>query len=124
MIVMQDENKFYEALGLRLRLRRQSLKISQGDLGKKLGVSGQQLQKYENGKNKIGLQKLLLCSQLMDVPLSYFLQISEEELNEPPSVAQRAMRIAFEMQTLPDDVQNSLQIFIRSLKKTKALSAV
>ena len=48
--------------------------MSQGKLGEKLGVSFQQVQKYENGKNRISASTLFLVSQVLGVDFSYFIE--------------------------------------------------
>lgn len=59
-------------VGSRLRLRRKQLRISQEKLGKEVGVSFQQVQKYENGTNRIGAGRLAEISKVLDVPVAYF----------------------------------------------------
>ncbi|MCL2716751.1 MAG: helix-turn-helix domain-containing protein [Alphaproteobacteria bacterium] len=59
-------------LGKRIRLRRVELKISQAELGKKLGVSFQQVQKYEKGVNRVGASRLQQIAATLDVPVTFF----------------------------------------------------
>ena len=59
-------------VGSRVRLRRTLLGMSQTDLGGALGVTFQQVQKYESGKNRIGASRLYQLSMTFGVPLSYF----------------------------------------------------
>jgi transcriptional regulator with XRE-family HTH domain len=59
-------------LGRRIRLRRVEQNISQQDLGAKLGVSFQQVQKYEKGVNRVGASRLELIAKALDVPVSFF----------------------------------------------------
>jgi transcriptional regulator with XRE-family HTH domain len=59
-------------VGARLRMRRKQLRISQERLGKEIGVSFQQVQKYENGTNRIGAGRLAEISKVLDVPVAYF----------------------------------------------------
>src|SRR3954468_16792636 len=59
-------------VGSRLRTRRKQLRISQEKLGKEVGVSFQQVQKYENGTNRIGAGRLAEISKVLDVPVAYF----------------------------------------------------
>jgi transcriptional regulator with XRE-family HTH domain len=59
-------------VGSRLRSRRKQLRISQERLGKEVGVSFQQVQKYENGTNRIGAGRLAEISKVLDVPVAYF----------------------------------------------------
>lgn len=59
-------------VGSRLRSRRKQLRLSQERLGKEVGVSFQQVQKYENGTNRIGAGRLAEISKVLDVPVAYF----------------------------------------------------
>lgn len=59
-------------LGKRIRLRRVELSLSQTDLGEKLGVSFQQIQKYEKGGNRVGAARLQLIAKALDAPVSFF----------------------------------------------------
>ncbi len=59
-------------VGARLRQCRRLLGISQTTLGDALGLSFQQVQKYENGTNRITAGRLFALSQMLDVPVEYF----------------------------------------------------
>ncbi len=59
-------------VGTRVRLRRQLMKMSQEKLGDQLGVTFQQVQKYERGTNRVGASRLWRISQVLDVPVSFF----------------------------------------------------
>src|SRR5207249_4953907 len=59
-------------LGKRIRLRRVEQRISQSDLGEKLGVSFQQVQKYEKGVNRVGASRLQQIATALDVPVTFF----------------------------------------------------
>jgi transcriptional regulator with XRE-family HTH domain len=59
-------------VGARLRLRRKQLKLSQAALGNAIGVTFQQSQKYENGKNRISASTLYRCAEILDVQPNYF----------------------------------------------------
>lgn len=59
-------------VGRRIRVRRKLLGLSQTALADKLGLKFQQLQKYENGTNRISASKLWICSESLDVPISFF----------------------------------------------------
>jgi transcriptional regulator with XRE-family HTH domain len=59
-------------VGQRLRLRRKLAGLSQTELGEKIGVTFQQLQKYESGANRISASRLFDLSRVLDVPVSYF----------------------------------------------------
>src|ERR1700688_306135 len=59
-------------LGRRLRLRRVEQKMSQSELADKLGVTFQQVQKYEKGVNRVGAARLQQVATALDVPVTFF----------------------------------------------------
>ncbi len=59
-------------VGARVRLRRNMLGLSQGKLGEAIGLTFQQVQKYERGANRIGASRLHELSRVLDVPVSFF----------------------------------------------------
>lgn len=59
-------------VGARVRLRRTLLGMSQEKLGEAIGLTFQQVQKYERGMNRISASKLWRLSNVLDVPVSYF----------------------------------------------------
>jgi len=61
-------------VGKRVRARRTLLGMSQEKLGEALGLTFQQVQKYERGANRIGSSRLWEVSQILDVPVSYFFE--------------------------------------------------
>ncbi|HYE51955.1 MAG TPA: helix-turn-helix transcriptional regulator [Azospirillaceae bacterium] len=71
-------------VGQRLRLRRTLLGLSQETLGEAVGITFQQLQKYERGANRISASRLFNLSQVLGVPVTFFF----EEL--PPTGLEQA----------------------------------
>ena len=59
-------------VGARTRQRRTLLGMSQGTLGTAVGLTFQQIQKYETGANRIGSSRLYEFAKVLDVPVSYF----------------------------------------------------
>jgi transcriptional regulator with XRE-family HTH domain len=59
-------------MGRKIRLRRIEQGISQSDLGARLGVSFQQIQKYEKGVNRVGASRLQQIATALDVPVTFF----------------------------------------------------
>jgi len=59
-------------VGSRVRLRRTMLGMSQEKLGNAIGLTFQQVQKYERGTNRIGSSRLYELSKVLDVPVSFF----------------------------------------------------
>jgi transcriptional regulator with XRE-family HTH domain len=64
-----------------MRQRREALEISQGLLGRQIGLTFSQVQKYEKGTNRIGAGRLYLLAGFLDVPIQYFF----EGLGEVPA---------------------------------------
>lgn len=61
-------------VGARLRARRKIMGLSQDDIGKSVGITFQQIQKYERGTNRIGSSRLYEFSKILSVPVSYFFE--------------------------------------------------
>lgn len=64
--------QLYKHVGQRLKERRRVLNISQGRLAELLGISYQQVQKYESGQSQLSLSRLLQFSQLLNVGPEFF----------------------------------------------------
>ena len=67
-------NNVDQIIGKKIYSLRLDNNISQSELGKKIGVSAQQLQKYENAKNRISAARLSLIAKVLDKDISYFYQ--------------------------------------------------
>ena len=65
-------NPVDQHVGSRVRLRRMLLGMSQEKLGESMGLTFQQVQKYEKGVNRIGASRLFQISKILDVPVSSF----------------------------------------------------
>lgn len=66
-------------VGNRLKLRRTMVGMSQDKLGQMVGLTFQQIQKYEKGANRIGASRLYQFATLLDVPPAYFFEGLEGE---------------------------------------------
>lgn len=66
-------------VGTRVRLRRILLGISQEKLGEQLGLTFQQVQKYEKGSNRISASRLFQISQILQVPPQFFFDDMPQE---------------------------------------------
>ena len=67
-------NPVDQHVGSRVRLRRMLLGMSQERLGESMGLTFQQVQKYEKGVNRIGASRLLQISEILDVPVEFFFE--------------------------------------------------
>jgi transcriptional regulator with XRE-family HTH domain len=70
-------------VGTRVRLRRNMLGLSQEKLGEAIGLTFQQVQKYERGANRIGASRLLELSDVLGVPVSFFYD-ETDPVHAPP----------------------------------------
>ena len=61
-------------VGSRIRLRRNMLGMSQEKLGENLGITFQQIQKYENGTNRVGASRLQAIATILSVPVAFFFE--------------------------------------------------
>lgn len=61
-------------VGSRVRMRRMMISMSQEKLGERLGITFQQVQKYEKGTNRIGASRLQQIAGILGVPVSFFFE--------------------------------------------------
>ena len=71
---MKRTSPIDEHVGRRLRMRRLMLHMSQSELGGAVGVTFQQVQKYENGSNRISASRLQYMCKTLDVPVAFFFE--------------------------------------------------
>ena len=67
-------NNLDQIIGKKIYFLRLDNNMSQAELAKKIGISAQQLQKYENTKNRISAARLALIAKVLDKDISYFYQ--------------------------------------------------
>lgn len=94
MIAKKAPNPTDKHVGARVRMRRMMLGMSQEKLGDALGLTFQQVQKYEKGANRIGASRLQQISQILQVSVSFFFEgapsapgLQTDGLAEAPSPA-------------------------------------
>lgn len=63
-----------QIIGMRVRLRREALRISQTELGRTLGLTFSQIQKYENATNRLSAGRLYVIAQHLRLPIEYFVR--------------------------------------------------
>lgn len=74
MMAKKAPNPIDKHVGSRVRMRRMMLGMSQEKLGNSLGLTFQQVQKYEKGTNRIGASRLQQISHILQVPVSFFFE--------------------------------------------------
>jgi transcriptional regulator with XRE-family HTH domain len=93
MATKKTPNPIDKHVGSRVRMRRMMLSMSQEKLGDALGLTFQQVQKYEKGTNRIGASRLQQISSILSVPVSFFFEGAPHGpgpaagMGEPPSPA-------------------------------------
>ena len=70
----RDPNYIDVHVGSRIRMRRQIVSMSQEKLGEMLGITFQQVQKYEKGSNRISASRLFYAAKILGVPVQAFFE--------------------------------------------------
>jgi transcriptional regulator with XRE-family HTH domain len=70
----RDPNYIDVHVGSRIRMRRQLINMSQEKLGELLGITFQQVQKYEKGANRISASRLFYSAKTLGVPVQFFFE--------------------------------------------------
>ncbi len=84
-------------VGSRVRMRRTLLGMSQEKLGDALGLTFQQVQKYERGANRVGASRLFQISRILDVPVSFFFdEMAAESATASAGLAEEAAPSSFD----------------------------
>ncbi|TSE04404.1 MULTISPECIES: helix-turn-helix domain-containing protein [Aquimarina] len=108
-------------VGKRLRIKRNSLEMSQDELAKAIGVTFQQIQKYEKGKNRISSSRLYELKKALNCSMEYFFdgfddQTSDSQLLQEPSVDEKEwLKIRSNFCRLPIGIQQSFRKLINSI---------
>src|ERR1700674_5845773 len=72
VMIKKVPNPIDKHVGSRVRMRRMMIGMSQEKLGEKLGITFQQIQKYEKGTNRIGASRLQQIATVLSVPVGFF----------------------------------------------------
>jgi transcriptional regulator with XRE-family HTH domain len=77
-------------VGSRIRLRRNMIGMSQEKLGELLGITFQQIQKYEKGSNRVGASRLQAISSILSVPVAFFFEDAPGQEPAPAGFGEEA----------------------------------
>ncbi|RZO68245.1 MAG: XRE family transcriptional regulator [Parvularculaceae bacterium] len=91
-------------VGARVRMRRTMLGMSQDKLGDSLGLTFQQIQKYEKGVNRIGASRLFEIAKVLEIPIQFLFEDFDSFTNTPYGFAENA----------PDSDSSMLMDFLSS----------
>lgn len=116
-------------VGRRVREARSAKGLSQEKLGNLLGISFQQVQKYEKGTNRIGASRLWGLSNALEVPVAYFFDGLEYETEvQEDFLPRRTIHMAHEIDNIQDEaLRNQILNLIKaasSIGKTPHLQVV
>lgn len=105
------------AVGTRVRLLRQSRGMSQTVLGEHLGITFQQIQKYEKGTNRIGSSRLAQIANVLDVPVStLFDSVPQGSGEAPVQFSATEVRLILALRRLPSGVAAPILNMIEALQ--------
>lgn len=112
-------------VGAKVRARRKELGLSQGDLATTLGLTFQQVQKYERGSNRISASKLFESARLLKVAPAYFFdglpddlaaETNEDRQRRIAGLDHEAMALAVGISRLPAQARQALSGVIRAIE--------
>lgn len=86
----KSPNPVDKHVGSRVRMRRMMINMSQEKLGESLGITFQQIQKYEKGTNRIGASRLQHISSVLGVPVAFFFEGAPATGTGPGGLAEDA----------------------------------
>ena len=130
-VATRETNEIDKFVGERIRLYRVMLGINQQKLAKDLGVTFQQLQKYERGENRIGAGRILTVANALGIPITFLLDQDALEQQKsgapaPQSEGPEAARDAYSIgrafaQITDPEVRRSITTLVQSLaQRTEA----
>lgn len=113
-------------IGGRIRERRIALGMSQAALAADLGITFQQVQKYESGANRVGGSRLWDISRALNVPVSYFFdgldevpQMQGSDQQPPEPLSRRSLELARAINSIPEgEVKEQVVKLVKAFAKS------
>jgi transcriptional regulator with XRE-family HTH domain len=112
-------------IGRKVREKRISLGMSQSALAEKLGITFQQVQKYESGANRVGGSRLWDISNSLGVPVSYFFEglteVSAQKSKGEPErpLSRQSLELARAINAIPEgDVKEQVVRLVKAFAKS------
>ncbi|SLN30093.1 transcriptional repressor DicA [Roseivivax jejudonensis] len=119
-------NSVDKCIGARVRAQRQARGLTQRDLGERLGVRFQQIQKYESGQNRISAAQMWRIASVLDVSITHFFEKLEIETPDdaaerttPPLTPSQTRELASIFTNLDTSQREAVMAFLRSLATGK-----
>ncbi len=110
-----DITTIEKSIGAAIRKRRTELTLTQNQLAKKLGLSYQQIQKYETGLNRISAWRLFLISKILFTDLDYFFK--DSEIPKAKETITKVPTIHLKGEHLTADVQKAIANLVSAMAK-------
>ena len=106
-------------VGRRVRIRRVLCGLSQTALAEQLGLTFQQLQKYESGANRISASRLWQIAQILDVPISWFFMGIDDDTDklEEFRTKRETLELVRNIGTCPPEVQKRFRALLHSISE-------
>ncbi len=107
-------------IGHRVREARLAKGLSQTELGNELGISFQQVQKYEKGTNRIGSGRLWAISRILGTPVSFFFEglSTEDSAPEDHPLSRGTIKAAKELSEINDpEIKSQVMRLIKAVAK-------
>lgn len=122
---MEDNNKILDRhVGMKLRERRKALGLTQAELADLVGLSHQQVQRYESGENTISMARVLEIAKSLNVKLDYFYEnapITQESSNS--GIIQKKIERPLKLVLIEDD-PNDVLLFRKAIEKSAVAAEV
>lgn len=105
-------------IGSQLRLRRKMMGLSQSALAKRMGVTFQQVQKYERGSNSMNARRLFEVAQLLQVSPMYFYSRGDDTYPPVDTLSTQAIHLVQDYASIKSGkVRHSIAAFVREVAK-------
>ncbi len=106
------------AVGMRIKQLRKERHITQSELGSAVGLTFQQIQKYEKAKNRISASKLVQIASIFDVDISELFESSEIPTQTP--AADEIATLVHCVDNMPEDVRDNFRGLVEAMAEPKA----
>ncbi len=125
MVREGGERSITTEFGKRLLKARKKANLTQDSLAKMLGISFQQVQKYEGGANRISAARLWVIADVLKVPISYFFDGLEQvepgvvgTIKQPELLTHDIIKIAHILENVPEgEIKDKIFLLIKALAK-------
>ena len=108
-------------VGFRIRQRRRVLDITQKELAERVGIKFQQIQKYEEGANRVSASRLFKLAAALDVPVEYFFKgLDQNGFSSGIALSERAETLAVQFNALSEERKVAIEELVYALQASQA----